>query len=88
MAVGTSGRVPGLAAALARRLGDQMGPEYGVLCDLASEVRQERLTGGQRGAGPDWPRLLDSGILESIRTGHWDEAREGLRKSCHSSSSG
>ncbi len=94
VAVGTSGRVPGLAAALVRRLGTQVGPEYGVLCDLASELRQERKAAGQPlhdaegGAGPDWPAVLDSGILDSIRTGQWDDAREGLRKTCHSSSSG
>lgn len=88
VAVGTSGRVPGLAAALARRLGAELGPEYGVLCDLASGLRQERKAAGQGVAGPDWPAVLDSGILDSIRTGNVDDAREGLRKTCHSSSSG
>jgi siroheme synthase-like protein len=87
VAVGTSGRVPGLAAGLARRLGAELGPEYGVLCDLASELRQE-WKGTGRGAGPDWLAVFDSGILDSIRTGNLDEAREGLRNTCHSSSSG
>ena len=88
VAVGTSGRVPGLAAALVRRLGAQLGPEYAVLCDLASELRQEDKAAGGKPAGPDWPAVFDSGILDSIRTGKLDEAREGLRKTCHSSSSG
>jgi siroheme synthase-like protein len=88
VAVGTSGRVPGLAAGLARRLGTEVGPEYGVLCDLASELRQEQKAAGHGGAGPDWPAILDSGILDSIRTGNLDDAREGLRNTCHSSSSG
>jgi siroheme synthase-like protein len=88
VAVGTSGRVPGLAAGLARRLGADLGPEYGVLCDLAAEVRQEGKAAGGRSASPDWPAILDSGILDSIRTGNLDDAREGLRKTCHSSSSG
>jgi siroheme synthase-like protein len=88
VAVGTSGRVPGLAAGLAQRLGAQLGPEYGVLCDLASELRQERKAAGHGGAAPDWPAVFDSGILDSIRTGNLDDAREGLRNTCHSSSSG
>ncbi|MGH9037134.1 MAG: precorrin-2 dehydrogenase/sirohydrochlorin ferrochelatase family protein [Acidimicrobiia bacterium] len=88
VAVGTSGRVPGLAAGLARRLGAELGPEYGVLCDLASELRQERKAAGGGGADPDWLVVFDSGILDSIRTGNLDEAREGLRNTCHSSSSG
>lgn len=87
VAVGTSGRVPGLAAGLARRLGAELGPEYGVLCDLASDMRRERRAAGLPATVPDWLAVLDSGILESIRTGNWDEAREGLRR-CHSSSSG
>ncbi len=85
VAVGTSGRAPGLARALARRLGSGVGPEYGVLCDLAAELRSERGGAGGRGA-PDWPVVFDSGILDSIRTGNLDDAREGLRKLCHSSS--
>jgi precorrin-2 dehydrogenase / sirohydrochlorin ferrochelatase len=88
VAVGTSGRVPGLAAGLVRRLGAELGPEYGVLCDLASELRQERKVAGHAGAAPDWPAVFDSGILDSIRTGNLDDAREGLRNTCHSSSSG
>lgn len=88
VAVGTSGQVPGLAAGLVRHLGSELGPEYGVLCDLASELRQERKAAGHAGADPDWPAVLNSGILDSIRTGNLDEAREGLRNTCHSSSSG
>ncbi len=88
VAVGTSGRVPGLAAGLVRRLGAELGPEYGVLCELASELRQERKAAGEGGLDLDWPAIFDSGILDSIRTGNVDGAREGLRKTCHSSSSG
>jgi siroheme synthase-like protein len=86
VAVGTSGRAPGLSAALARRLGSELGPEYGVLCDLTAELRSERRAAAEPGGAPDWPVVLDSGILEAIRTGNLDDAREGLRKTCHSSS--
>jgi siroheme synthase-like protein len=81
VAVGTSARAPGLSAVIRGQLATLVGPEYGVLVDLVAEARA--------GAGPgvDWQAALDSGILASIRAGHLDEAREGLR-TCLSSSSG
>jgi precorrin-2 dehydrogenase/sirohydrochlorin ferrochelatase len=81
VAVGTSGRAPGAAAWIRRQLATVVGPEYGVLVDLAAEARAEV------GAGANWQAALNSGILGSIRAGRLDEAREGLR-SCLSSSSG
>ena len=81
VAVGTSGRAPGVSAWVRRQLASVVGQEYGVLVDLAAEARP--------GAGPgaDWQSALDSGILASIRAGRLDEAREVLR-TCLSSSSG
>jgi siroheme synthase-like protein len=81
VAVGTSGRAPGAAAWIRRQLATVVGPEYGVLVDLAAEARD------QVGPGANWQAALDSGILGSIRAGRLEEAREGLR-SCLSSSSG
>ncbi|HZQ79205.1 MAG TPA: bifunctional precorrin-2 dehydrogenase/sirohydrochlorin ferrochelatase [Acidimicrobiia bacterium] len=81
VAVGTSGRAPGVAAWVRRELATVIGQEYGVLVDLAAEAR----SGAEPGA--DWQAALDSGILASIRAGRLDEARKGLRK-CLSSSSG
>jgi precorrin-2 dehydrogenase/sirohydrochlorin ferrochelatase len=81
VAVGTSGRAPGAAAWVRRQLATVVGPEYGVLIELAAEARLEAEPGA------DWQAALDSGILASIRAGRLDEAREGLR-SCLSSSSG
>jgi siroheme synthase-like protein len=81
VAVGTSGRAPGLAAWIRRQLATVVGQEYGVLVELAAEARL------QAGPGANWPAALDSGILASIRAGRLDEAREGLQ-ACLSSSSG
>ena len=81
VAVGTSGRAPGVAAWVRRQLATVVGEEYGVLVELAAEARN----GAPPGA--NWPAALDSGILGSIRAGRLDEARKGLRK-CLSSSSG
>ena len=81
VAVGSSGRAPGAAAWIRQQLATVVGPEYGVLVDLVAEARREA------GPGANWQAALDSGILEDIRAGRLDEAREGLR-SCLSSSSG
>jgi siroheme synthase-like protein len=89
VAVGTGGRSPAVAAWLRRRLEAVIGPEYGVLVDLAAEERDRLRAGadGTRQETPDWQAALDSGILDAIRAGNLDEARKGLR-TCLSSSSG
>ena len=87
VAVGTSGRSPAVARWLRRRLEADIGPEYGVLVDLAAEERDRLLATDVRGEQPDWQGALDSGILEAIRAGNLDKARKGLR-TCLSSSSG
>jgi siroheme synthase-like protein len=85
VAVGTSGRSPAVAAWLRRRLEADIGPEYGVLVDLAAEERERRRALGERGEG-DWQAAFDSGILDAIRAGDLDRARGELR-TCLSSSS-
>jgi siroheme synthase-like protein len=81
VAVGTSGRAPGVAAWVRRQVATVVGEEYGVLIDLVAEARLKV------GPGANWPEALDSAILASIRAGRLDEAREGLQ-ACLSSSSG
>ena len=81
VAVGTSGRAPGVAGWMRHQLATVVGEEYGVLVDLAAEARREARPGA------NWQAALDSGILGSIRAGRLDEAREVFR-TCLSSSSG
>jgi precorrin-2 dehydrogenase len=87
VAVGTSGRSPAVAAWMRRRLETDLGPEYGVLVDLAAEARAELRQSGQVASTADWCAALNSGILDLIRTGQLRQAREGLR-TCLSLSSG
>src|SRR5437867_8833137 len=87
VAVGTSGRSPAVSAWLRRRLETDIGPEYGVLVDLAAEERERRRAVGEPGEGCDWQAAFDSGILETIRAGDLERGRGELRK-CLSSSSG
>lgn len=77
--VGTGGRSPALATWLRRRLADELGPEYEVLLELLAEAREEVRASGRSSEEPDWQRVLDSGMLDLIRGGRTDDAKEMLR---------
>ena len=84
--VGTGGRSPALAAHLRRRLEEELGPEYETLLDLLSEAREGLRGTGRSTEDANWQSVFDGGIVELVRTGRVDEARELLR-TCLSSSS-
>ena len=86
VSVGTGGRSPALAAELRRRLEEEIGPEYEMLLDLLSEAREALRDEGRSSEEADWQSVFDGGIVELVRTGRVDEARELLR-TCLSSSS-
>jgi siroheme synthase-like protein len=86
VSVGTGGRSPALAAHLRRRLEEEIGPEYETLLDVLSEGREELRRAGRSSEDADWQSAFDGGIVELVRTGRVDEARELLR-TCLSSSS-
>jgi siroheme synthase-like protein len=77
--VGTGGRSPALAAWLRRRLADELGPEYETLLDLLAAAREEVRASGRSSEEPDWRQALDSGMLDLIRAGRTDDAKEMLR---------
>lgn len=79
VAIGTGGRSPALAAWLRRRLGEELGPEYATLLDVLSEAREELRAAGRSTEAPDWQSALDSGMLDLIRSGNLEEAKEILR---------
>jgi hypothetical protein len=56
-----------------------LGPEYATLLDVLSEAREEVRSSGRSSEDPDWQLALDSGMLELIRAGRVDEAKEILR---------
>jgi precorrin-2 dehydrogenase/sirohydrochlorin ferrochelatase len=86
VSVGTGGRSPALAAQLRRRLAEEIGPEYETLLDLLADAREELRGAGRSTEDANWQSVFDGGIVELVRNGHVDEARELLR-SCLSSSS-
>jgi precorrin-2 dehydrogenase / sirohydrochlorin ferrochelatase len=83
--VGTAGRSPALAAWLKESITAEIGPEYETLVELLSEARDAMQADGRSTEDADWKRALDSGMLELIRAGRVDDAKELLR-SCLSSS--
>lgn len=79
VAVGTGGRSPALAAHLRDQVAAVVGPEYGVVCALFAEARDECKAAGRPSGDADWRRALESGIVELVRAGRLAEAKELLR---------
>jgi siroheme synthase-like protein len=84
--VSTAGHSPAVAAWLRDRLAAELGPEYDQLIGLLAEERTHLRSEGRSTEHLDWRSALDSGILELVRAGRLEAARERLR-SCLSSSS-
>ena len=84
--VSTEGRSPAVASWLRRRLEAELGPEHETLLEVVSAEREALRSAGRSTEGLDWQRALDSGMLDLIRQGRTDEAKELLRR-CLSSSS-
>jgi siroheme synthase-like protein len=76
--VGTGGRSPALAAHLRRTLTDELGPEYETLLDLLSEAREALRAAGRSSEDADWQAAFDAGIVELVRAGRIDDAKELL----------
>ena len=81
--VSTGGHSPALAAWLRDQLAEQLGDEVDALAGLLAEARAELLAGGGSSLGADWRTALDSGMLDLVRAGRLDEARELLRAALH-----
>jgi len=84
--VSTGGHSPAVASWLRERLAAELGPEYDQLIGLLGEARKEVQAQGLGTEELDWRRALDSGILDLVRAGRLDAAKERLR-ACLSSSS-
>lgn len=84
--ISTGGHSPAVASWLKERLAGELGPEYDQLIGLLGEARKEVQAQGLATEELDWRRALDSGILDLVRAGRLDAAKERLR-ACLSSSS-
>lgn len=79
VAVSTSGKSPAMATWLRRRLEAELGEEYEVLLQILNERREALRSAGTPTEGLPWQEALDSGLLELVRAGRIDEARERLQ---------
>jgi len=86
VAIGTGGRSPALAAHLRRVLGEEIGPEYATLLDLLAEAREAMRAAGRSTEDADWQQAFRSGIVDLVRAGQIEAAKELLSR-CLSSSS-
>jgi siroheme synthase-like protein len=84
--ISTGGHSPAVASWLRERLAAELGPEYDQLIGLLGEARKEVQAQGLGTEALDWRRALDSGILDLVRAGRLEAAKERLR-ACLSSSS-
>ncbi|HEX2195283.1 MAG TPA: uroporphyrinogen-III C-methyltransferase [Actinomycetota bacterium] len=82
IALSTGGKAPALAKRLRLRLSKDVDDAYGELVDLLGEVRAETI--GTRGDFETWRRrwqhALDQPLLELVREGRVDEAKELVRR--------
>jgi len=88
--VSTTGHSPAMATWLRRRLEGELGPEFELMLELVAAERRPMQAAGRSTEEPDWQRALDSvmldgAMLDLIRAGNVDQARERLQ-ACLSSS--
>jgi precorrin-2 dehydrogenase/sirohydrochlorin ferrochelatase len=84
--VSTGGYSPALAVWLREHVEEELGPEYEVLVDLLSEARNDMKAAGRSTEEADWQSALDSDMLDLIRAGQVERAKERLRAWLSSSS--
>ncbi|MCQ3810063.1 MAG: bifunctional precorrin-2 dehydrogenase/sirohydrochlorin ferrochelatase [Acidimicrobiia bacterium] len=72
----TGGHSPALSRWLRQRLENEIGPEYETLLCLLSEARERIRAAGVHTEDRAWQDVLDSGMLELIRSGETGRAKE------------
>ncbi len=77
--VSTGGRSPALATWMKTQLEGYLGPEYELLLGMLSSTREDMRAAGRSTEQADWQSLLDSDMLDLIRAGQVDQARERLQ---------
>jgi uroporphyrin-III C-methyltransferase/precorrin-2 dehydrogenase/sirohydrochlorin ferrochelatase len=80
VAVSTAGKSPALAARLRQRVARLIGPAEARLCELLGELRPEvaARVPDTRARTALWYRIVDSDVMELVRRGDMESARERI----------
>lgn len=78
VAISTGGRSPALAKKVRQEVEQTLGPEYGALLILLSEVREELKKAGRSLSGETWQESITAEVLDLVRRGQRDKAKEVL----------
>jgi precorrin-2 dehydrogenase/sirohydrochlorin ferrochelatase len=79
VAVSTNGTSPAMASWLRDRFHDELGPEFETLLQLLRDARDALRSTGTPTEGLAWREALDSGLLDLVKQGRINEARERLQ---------
>lgn len=81
IAVSTGGAAPTLAVRLRERLEQEYGEEYAPFLELMRELRDSvQVPGGFDERARRWYAVIDSDVMELVRQGRIDEARDRARE--------
>ena len=86
VAVATGGFSPTLAGFLKQYLSEQVGAEWASFAVLLSAARERMQAEGRSTEEPDWREVVSWDMLDLIRSGHLDLAKERIEAWLSSSS--
>ena len=78
--VSSSGLSPAYSTWLRNQIQNQLGPEYKILLKLIAEEREFLKKSGRSSESLDWHAALDSEVVNLIRKGQTQEAKELIHK--------
>ena len=84
IAVSTGGKSPAMARRVKEELEQLLPPEYGLLLEVAGEVREALRREGSRPPADLWQQALSPEVLMLVREGKPDDARDRLLQSLRS----
>ncbi len=77
VAISTGGAAPALAVRIRERLEREFGDEYARFLELMAELRDRiDVPGDQDDRAKAWYRVIDSDVMDMVRAGEVDRARE------------
>ncbi len=77
--IATGGQSPAMSSWLRRRLEQELEPELEEMLKVVVQVREEVKSAGISTESLDWAGALDNGILELVKAGQTEEAKQQLR---------